>query len=99
MKLPPRITVLSEVYKVKWKRGLAESQGADGMCDPMAYTIYLDASLKTNPRALKRIFWHEVGHAFCFESGLHENLPLAGIEMYCQAFSGFMCQNWKILKF
>lgn len=99
MKIPRRVNVLSEVYLVKWQRGLRESHGADGMCDPDKYTIYLDPALRSNARVLKRVLWHEIGHAYCFESGLHENLHLQAIEMFCQNFSALVCQSGKILKF
>lgn len=91
-KLPSSIKVLTETYKVRVVKGLIESEQAEGMCDPGKYTIYIDDSLLLTPRALKRTFYHEVGHAFAFECGLHECLAASSIEMFCQSFSALICQ-------
>ncbi len=86
------ISILGEVYKIQVIEGLAEAQGCEGFTDSSKYTIGLDGGLIANPRCLKRVLWHEIGHAFCFEVGLAEFLPEAILEMFCQSFSGMMCQ-------
>lgn len=91
-KLPKRIRVLTEVYRVKLIKGLVERDGCDGCLDPYLFLISLDNTLLNKPRALKRTFYHEVGHAFCFESGLHEFLSAQSLEMFCQNFSALICQ-------
>lgn len=91
MKIPKYITVLGEKYRVKVIKGLSEDQGLDGLCDPHSFTILLDASLLRHPRALKRTFYHEVGHAFAFECGLSEFMSAAALEMFCQSFGSFVC--------
>lgn len=87
------IKVLGETYRVVFKKNLMESEGLEGYADPHNYLIVVDASLKG--RARLKAFWHEVGHAFAFESGLHEFLSADAREMFAQTFSVFLCQLMK----
>lgn len=93
MKTPKSIMVLSEEYKIKLVDGLMERDQLEGYVDPHSFTIYLDKSLQKNQRAFWRTYWHEVGHAFAMESGLHEVLSAQAIEMFCQNFSAVMIQS------
>ena len=85
------ITILGEVYKIKLIKGLMESEGVEGYVEPHDYEICIDAGLARNKRVFLRTFYHEVGHAFAFESGLHEFLSGQALEMFCQSFSKVMC--------
>lgn len=86
-----RIKVLGESYQIKLVDGLMD-EGIEGLCCPHQYLIKIDKSLFKNKRAYKKVLWHEIGHAFAFESGLHEFLSAQSLEMFCQTFSNFMCQ-------
>lgn len=90
MRLPKTVTVLGEVYKIKLVTGLMEADGVEGFCDAHLYMICIDKSIKK--RALAKVYWHEVGHAFAYESGLHEFLSPQAREMFAQTFSNFMCK-------
>lgn len=92
MKIAKTVRVLGEVYKVRLAKGLIEREQAEGLCCPYTYTISIDASLIDNPRAFLKCYWHEVGHAFAFESGLHDSLSPQACEMFAQAFSNFVCK-------
>lgn len=92
MKFAKTIKVLGEVYKVSLVEGLIESEQAEGLCCPTSYTISIDSSLTSSPRAFLKCYWHEVGHAFAFESGLHDSLSPQACEMFAQAFSNFICK-------
>lgn len=88
MRVPKSVCILGETYKIRIVKGLAEAQGCDGCLEPYLFLISLDAGLLKSPRALKRTLLHEIGHALAFESGLHDVLPHAALEQFCQAFSG-----------
>lgn len=92
MKVPKTVKVLGEVYNVRLVEGLINDEGAEGMCCPTTYTISIDPTLLAEPRAFLKCYWHEVGHAFAFESGLHDSLSPQACEMFCQAFSNFICK-------
>lgn len=89
------ISVLGQVYKIKRVKGLAESHNAAGLCDPQAFLISLDYSLKG--KYLERVLFHELAHAFAYESGLYEFTQSQSLEMFCQSFSGFLAEVKKNL--
>ena len=83
------IKVLGVPYKLLRKKGLMEDEGIEGYCDLHNYEIVLDESLRE--RAFDKVFWHEVGHAYAHECGLHETLSPDAREMFAQTFSVFLC--------
>lgn len=89
MRLPKIVGVLGEVYKIKLVSKLMEREGCEGWCCSHTYTIAIDSSI--TGRALEKVYWHEVGHAFAFESGLHEFMNPQSREMFAQCFANFMC--------
>lgn len=91
MKIPKEVLVLGETYKVIRIKGLIEKDSAEGYADAHNFTIALDSSLKG--RILARVFYHELAHCFAFEAGLHETMPHAAIEMFCQSFSNLVCNT------
>lgn len=91
--MPKKIMVLGVEYKLIFKPGLMENEGCEGLCDLHEYTITIDKSLLSNVRAFEKVFWHEVGHAFAHECGLHEVLDHQAREMFCQCFAVFMCSQ------
>lgn len=88
-----KIMILGESYKLIYKKGLSEREGLEGYADPHRYEIVIDSSFleKGKERAHAKVFWHEVGHAYAFESGVHEFLGADAREMFAQTFSVFMC--------
>lgn len=88
--IPKKITVLGEVYKIYVVEGLMETDGLEGFCSGHEHKIAIDVLLVENPRVFWKVFWHEVGHALQFESGLHDSLSPDGREFFCQAFSQLM---------
>ena len=91
MKLPKQVSVLGETYVIKRIASLMEREGCEGWCCSHTYTIAIDSSIKG--RALAKVYFHEVGHAFAFESGLHEFMNPQSREMFAQAFANFMCSR------
>ncbi len=91
MKWPKQVTVLGKLYRVSYVRGLMERDECEGFCAPAKFEIVIDRELLKYPEYARRTFYHEVGHAFAIESGLHETLSADSIEMFCQAFSSFIC--------
>lgn len=89
--------MLGESYEILYEKGLSDKDGLEGYTDPHGYKIVIDSSFKEKgkERALDKVFWHEVGHAFAFESGLHEFLSADAREMFAQTFSVFLCQLMK----
>lgn len=81
--IPESVNILGQVYKVTF----ASLSKADGKANPKTYEIKLSKRLKKHPKYLLRVFWHEVAHAYAFESGLWENLDEQAIEQFCQTFS------------
>lgn len=88
MKLPKKISVLGQEYKIKQVKGLMEKENIEGSCSSHEYLISVDASLKG--LVLRRVLYHEIGHAYCYESGLHEIMSHQALEMFCQTFSGLI---------
>lgn len=87
MKLPKRISVLGQSYAVKVVEGLMKDHGAEGMYLPQKHTILIDQELLKYPNYCLRTLWHEIGHAYALESGLHEILDAGALEQFCQTFS------------
>lgn len=93
-RLPKSIDVLGTEYRVTRITGLSARDGIEGFCSASEYIIALDAKLKG--KYLKRIFFHEVGHAFSYECGLFDALNSnEACEMFCQSFSALICQLMK----
>jgi hypothetical protein len=92
MKLPKKIKVLTEVYEIKFAKGLIETENAEGMTYPDMYLILIDENLKDNKKAFKRALWHELVHAYMFESGVHEFTSRDANEMIAQTLSAFILQ-------
>lgn len=91
MKLPKEILVLSTTYAISRQKDLAKDEGLDGYADPRSRKIVLDDELKGD--YLTRVFWHEVGHCFAFESGLHDALSHpSAVEMFAENFGAFLSQ-------
>lgn len=88
MRLPKKISVLGHDYKIARVRGLMEKEGIEGSCSSHEFLISVDASLKG--LVLRRVLYHEIGHAYCYESGLHEIMSHQALEMFCQTFSGLL---------
>lgn len=87
-KLPKKVLVLGETYFVKRIKNLTEKENIEGYVEAHKYTIGIDSSLKG--KYMWRVFYHELGHAFCYESGLHEILSGQALELFCQGFSGLI---------
>lgn len=83
------IKILGVAYKIVRKSNLMEDDGLEGYADLHNYEIVLDASL--SGKALAKAFWHEVGHAYAYECGLHETLGTQAREMFAQTFAVFLC--------
>lgn len=86
MKLPKKISILGQDYTIKPVKGLMERESIEGSCSSHEFLISVDASLRG--LVLRRVLYHEIGHAFCYESGLHEILTGQALEQFCQTFSG-----------
>jgi hypothetical protein len=92
MRVPKQVNVLGETYKIRLVAGLVTREHAEGYLEPDKFLISLDSKLVENERYFWRVYWHEVGHAFAHESGLHEFMSAQALEMFCQAFSALMVQ-------
>lgn len=91
-RLPKSVKVLTETYKVQVSKTLLKDHNAEGMLEPWSYTIFIDESILAHPRALRRVFLHELMHAYCFESGLHEFIGGQAAECTAQTLSAFVLQ-------
>lgn len=92
MKFPKKVKVLSETYTIKLSSDLLLTENAEGITYPDRYLILIDKSLLKTPRAFHRALWHEIAHAYMFESGVHEFTSGQAIEMVAQSLSGFIIQ-------
>lgn len=92
MKIKASYQILGQTYRFKLASGLIERDGIEGYVDPHSYLICVDSSLKKNRRVFDRVLAHELAHAYCLESGLHETLSATALEMVCQTMSSFICQ-------
>ena len=54
------------------------------------HLIIIDESLRKNNPVMLRVLWHEIGHAFALESGLHEYTHTQAQEQFCQTFSALV---------
>lgn len=88
MKLPKSIQILGQPYRIVLDKGLIKREGIEGYVLAYEYVIGIDASLKG--LVLRRVLYHEIGHAYCYESGLHEILTGQSLEQFCQTFSGLL---------
>lgn len=92
MKTPKRITVLGQAYRIRVVSGLMRDHDAEGMYLPQKRTILIDRELLEFPDYALRTLWHEIGHAYALESGLHESLSPDALEQFCQTFSAVVIE-------
>lgn len=84
------IMVLGQRYRIKRIRGLMKRDGLEGYVESHKFLIGIDSSLKG--LVFKKVLYHEAGHAFAFETGLHEFLSPQALELFCQSFAAFITQ-------
>lgn len=93
MKIKPfKIPILTEEYTVKVTPKLMENEKAEGLVRPHEHLIEIDEELIKNERVFLRVLWHEIGHAYSLESGLHEFITSQAAEQFCQTFSALIIQ-------
>jgi hypothetical protein len=63
-----------------------------GECDVENAIIKVNPKKCGNNPQILRTLWHEIGHAFCWESGLASTrLGADGEEMFVETFSALIC--------
>lgn len=84
--IPRKVSVLGLVYKVKQVSQVQIDkvfQGAAGVCSPADETIYILKTLP--PKVKKRVYCHELGHAFLERIGADQMLNANENEIMAQS--------------
>ncbi len=86
--LPKKVRVLTRWYKVQRD----DSIDAMGKCDWNKGIITINVGFHELPCQVTRTLWHEIGHAYSWESGLHSTkLTMDAEEFFCETFSALIC--------
>jgi Zn-dependent peptidase ImmA (M78 family) len=95
MRVPKKINVLGCTYKIIVKRTRITLNGmeCDGLTDINKKEIWLSGDLKGD--RLKKVYSHELGHAFLHQSGFWYFLESQAEELFCEAFANFITQSVK----
>ena len=87
MKLPKSVQILNAKYKIKFDKSLKDRNRV-GECDLFDKIIMLDPDLKDD--SLKQTLWHELIHAYQFESGLMQFMETQACEMMAESMASFI---------
>lgn len=87
MKIPSTIQILNAKYKVKFDKSIRDRNRC-GECDLFEKQILLDPNL--TGYSLKQTLWHEIVHAFQFESGMMQFLEEQSAEMMAETFANLI---------
>lgn len=71
-KLPTRISIFGNIYKIRQIKDLKDSQGRGvwGLCDVTSQIISVEKNLFAKRKW--STLYHEIGHAICYECSLSE---------------------------
>ena len=84
------------LWKTEYKWALKDENGVplDGRCDPVKRIIWLTKGMDKQEKT--ETYLHELGHAICFEYGLHLVIPEEVIELLVEHWAQFMSNNMSI---
>lgn len=86
--LPTAVSVLTRRYRVTINNELAEF----GECNNVQGLISVNFKRCETPEIVARTFYHEIGHAFAWESGLSSFMTTSTEEMFVENLSALLCQ-------
>jgi len=96
MKIPKKINVKGQNYKIKFVKNLKNEEGeeCDGLCDRKKRLIEIDSALKGGD--LKSTFIHECLHAVVIECSLHEVISYGAEEIIVGNMESFLMKHWRL---
>jgi Zn-dependent peptidase ImmA (M78 family) len=86
MKLPKRVKVLTRWYEIK----IDNKMEAFGECHYKERIIKVNVKKCEKKDVVRQTFWHEVGHAWCWESGISNNTNSTTEEMLVESFAAVL---------
>lgn len=82
-KLPKSIPILGRMYSITYN----ESLDAYGICNRHRATIEINPVRCENKELIIKTTWHEIGHAWTWESGMCNFLSAQAEEMVVESFA------------
>jgi len=90
-KIPKKVVILGETYKVKFLTGLKDNEKVvGGLCDFHSQIIYLNPD--ASDTQLFVTFLHECCHVFLEITGMSQYMNKREVEMFCQTNAYFVMQ-------
>jgi hypothetical protein len=83
-KLPKTISILGRLYTISYNPDLT---GAYGQCDKVRGEIQINPVACGSKELILKTTWHEIGHAWCWESGMSNFLSSQAEEMVVESFA------------
>ena len=93
MKVPKKVAVLGCTYKItlKCSKIILNGMECDGLTDVVKKEILISGHLKGE--RLRKVYLHELGHAFLHQSGFWYFFDHQAEELFCESFANFIAQS------
>lgn len=85
-RLPRKVRILTRVYQIKVNNEIQKY----AECDRHNCVITINKKKCETPAVIAQTLWHEIGHAFAWESGMCNFLESMAEEMFVENFAALI---------